>query len=569
MTRIGLTIATAAALLSACGDGGGSYDGGYGGAPDFGSGRWSDLGAAAECQGANDCPPNDFCNSFHQCVPIPPGDPGGGGDDGGVGGPPALPPEQKLSTEAPASGKRFVYVAIASQDTVVKIDSLPGGRAVRTIAVGHLPGQLHTMPGQDVALVLNRGSDSATLLRSHDDGSDDVSTFPTAPGLNALTVSPDGRYGIAFFDLDASGGVLAPKQTFQEVTLFAVAAAGKEQAINLSVGFKPSEIQYAPDGGSAYIVTEEGVSVLPLAQVPKPGIVPTVPLRKDPLAEPPPSRVLITPDSKYALALIPQMPGVRVVTLAGGTITDLAMSGEATDLAVTPSGKLALATLRDKQSVAFFDLPGALTDPKKIDEVSIGKYVAGQVLIAADGAHALLYTNAVDQKVLMVADLVSHAIKVLPLKKGIRGALLSPDGKAAVVLHNKVPGTPSQNDTLEQYLDKLEGYSLFDVATGYAKLQPTDAPPGDIAFAPDSKSAYLLLHDPTQAVRSVEALDLTSFLVTSVPLGSPPVAVGVVPTTRQVYVAQDHALGRMTFIDADTFTTRTLTGFALNGEIIE
>ena len=69
--------------------------------------------------------------------------------------------------------------------------------------------------------------------------------------------------------------------------------------------------------------------------------------------------------------------------------------------------------------------------------------------------------------------------------------------------------------------------------------------------------------------KSVEAVDLTSFVITSVTLGSPPVAVGIVPQTAQVYVAQDHPLGRMTFVDQATFHKRTLTGFGLNGQIIE
>ncbi len=41
------------------------------------------------------------------------------------------------------------------------------------------------------------------------------------------------------------------------------------------------------------------------------------------------------------------------------------------------------------------------------------------------------------------------------------------------------------------------------------------------------------------------------------------------PATKQIYVVQSHALGRITFVDAGTFKTRTLTGFALNGGIIE
>jgi hypothetical protein len=43
----------------------------------------------------------------------------------------------------------------------------------------------------------------------------------------------------------------------------------------------------------------------------------------------------------------------------------------------------------------------------------------------------------------------------------------------------------------------------------------------------------------------------------------------VVPATAQIYVAQDHPLGRMTFVDTQSFRTRTLTGYGLNSQIIE
>ncbi|MSP59471.1 MAG: hypothetical protein EXR72_03855 [Myxococcales bacterium] len=538
-------------LLSACGsESGGHYPGGAG-----------DLGGAGrQCFGANDCRQGEICSVFGACVPVAPA------SDGGT----TPPAEVAERPEPPASGNRYVYVALPTQDTVVKIDSQPGnGIPARTIAVGHGPAPLRTVPGQDIALVLNRGSNAASLIRARLDGGDDLVTLPTAPGHNQLAMSPDGRHAIAFFDFLASGGKLAPKQTFQEITVFALTPPGKEQAVRLSVGFRPSEVQFAPDGSAAWIITEQRISVLSLAQPPKPSIVPTVSLVKDPLTEPPPTGALVTRDGKLALARQPKLKGFRAVALDTGAITDVALPGEPTDLRLTPDGKLALLVLRDEHLVVFVDLPGDLLDPAKIEQVPTGDWTVGQAVITADGARALLFANAVNQKALLVADLKARQVKVLPLKKGVRQVLPSPDGRTAVILHNKTPGTPAQTDTLDEYLDKLQAYSLFDLQSGFAKLQPTAAPPGDVAFAPDARSAYLLLSDAGNAVRSALVLDLRSFLVHSVELGSPPVALGVVPMTRQVYVAQTHALGRLTFVATDTFKTRTLTGFALHGGIIE
>jgi hypothetical protein len=151
----------------------------------------------------------------------------------------------------------------------------------------------------------------------------------------------------------------------------------------------------------------------------------------------------------------------------------------------------------------------------------------------------------------------------------VRTVFGSPDGKTVLVVHNKAPGTPSKEDGLELYVDKSYGYSLLSLAASFSKLHLCGADPGPVVFAPDSLSAYLSLSDPAQGLRTVESIDIKSFGVTSIALGSAPVSLGVLASTKRVYVAQDHPLGRVTFIDMGTSATRTVTGFVLNGQIIE
>ena len=267
--RIGLFAAVLALSGGGCGDSGGGW--GYEPrASDLAMwGARADMAPGRSCLGANDCAPGHYCNVFGVCVEKeqePMAEPDAG--------PPPTPPEVEARVETPAIGKRHVYVAVAAQDTVVKVDSQ--SLKLSTITVGKDPGALRTAPGQDVAIVLNRQSATAMVLRSKDDGGDTVITLPTVDGLNQLVMSPDGRHAVAFFDLTVAGGNLIPKQTFQEVTLLAL-EAGKEQAVNLSVGFRPSEVQFAADGQAVHVITEEGVSSVRLTPTPKPSIVPTVP----------------------------------------------------------------------------------------------------------------------------------------------------------------------------------------------------------------------------------------------------------------------------------------------------
>ncbi len=511
---------------------------------------------AERCFGANDCPPGWQCNEFGYCSPL-------SAADGGVGGD-AQPAEVEEDREAPQGGKRYVYVAIAEQDMVVKIDSKT--LQVRTIKVGDNPGALRTVGGEDLALLLDRDDATATLLRSKADGSDEVLTLPTARGLNRLAVSPDGRFAVAYFVVSREASEL-PGDTFQEVTLLRLAS---HQSVDLSVGYRPSGVQFSADGTRAFVITEQGVSVIDLAETVAPAIVPTISYFEDPLTEAKPEEVRVTPDGELALLRQPGVAGLRAVELSTGEIHDLPLPGVPSDLDLTPDGKLALAVLRDQRQLAIIDLERFLAEPGPgAIEILQSEHRFGQATLTGDGRRVFLFTNATDDEVLLVVDLATRTLAAIPLQKAVRAVRPAPDGKTAMILHSKKPGPPTTTDNLEDYVDRRHGYSLLDVESGFVKLQLTDAAGGASTFDPSGETAYLLLSDPQLGVRLVEAIDLISFLVVRVPLGSNPASVGLVPATNQVFVAQNHPLGRVTFIDQESQTTRTLTGFALNSQVIE
>jgi DNA-binding beta-propeller fold protein YncE len=521
----------------------------------------ADAGArpSTPCHGANECGPGEECNEFGYCQTIH------STADGGVGEG-LLPPEVESKTEPPVGGKRFVYVAVPEQDMVAKIDS--ESLAVRAVTVGKDPGALRTIAGEDVAVLLNRGSATASILRSTPDGGDAILTLKTSSGLNQLAVSPDGKHAVAYFDVILARGAIPPKQSLQEVTLIHL-EAGQEQSVVLPVGFRPSDVQFSAAGDKAFVLTEQGFSVIEFAKVTQPTLVPTIPLVRDALKETKPSEVLVTPDGKLALLRQDGTKGIRAVSLETKEMTDVVLPGEPTDLDLTVDGALAVAVLRDASQVALLDIPGDLHDPTQIEMLLTTGYTVGQVAVTQDNKTAFLFSNATEQKVLLVADLKARTLAASPLKKGVRSVQSTPDGRIAVVLHNKVPGTPTPEEGLDALLDKSWGYSLYSLDSGFIKLQLTDADPGPLAFSPDSLTGYLLLNDPSRSVRSVEALDLKSFLVSSIGLGSPPVSVGVMAATRKVYVTQSHPLGRVTFVDMGSLKTKTVTGFELNSHIVE
>jgi len=157
------------------------------------------------------------------------------------------------------------------------------------------------------------------------------------------------------------------------------------------------------------------------------------------------------------------------------------------------------------------------------------------------------------------------------MKKAARAAAISPTGTTALVIHAKAPGDPAGAASVDEYIDRSYGYSLIDLATGFAKLQLTPVDPGPFAYAPDGAKVYVALDggDALTAPRALQVVQTQTGVVTSKPLGSPPSAVGVLPGVGQAFAAQRHPLGRITFVSLATDAVRTVTGFDLNGDIVE
>jgi DNA-binding beta-propeller fold protein YncE len=294
-----------------------------------------------------------------------------------------------------------------------------------------------------------------------------------------------------------------------------------------------------------------------------------VPYAEDPLDDTTPTEVQVTPDGRYALLRLSGKALLRSVELPSGKIIDLPLGAEPTDLDLNAAGDLAIVVLREANTLAFVEVPEAFADPLRVEAVT-SEHPFGQATVSADGARAFLFTNATNEEVLLVADLQTRELSPVRMQKGIRAVRVAPDGKTALVLHNKLPDAPQTGDDADTLIDKQEGYTLLSVAARFpTKLQITETAVGQTAFAPDSEHGYLLLSDQQADIRLLEAIDLRSFLVDRVELGSPPAGIGVLPATEQIYVAQNHPLGRVTFVDSKTHKTRTLTGFALNSQVIE
>lgn len=496
---------------------------------------------------------------------------GAAGTSGGANGAPVpeLPPEREevREFEAPRAGARFVYVVNTKRDTVAVIDST--NLVIRTVNVGDGPLGVVTPPGKDVALVLNAGSSDVSILRSGPEGTK-VTTVPSIPGANTISVAPDGAHAIVWNDRRVGGATAAPVGSSQDIALIALSDAG-DTAVPLTVGFRPTQVTFSSDGASGFVITEDGISLVPFAAVTEPRLLPLVPLPTRAKAET--RDVIVTADGKLALTRVDGSPTLDVIDLVGAAHTRVALDlgSPVSDLDLAADGSFALATLREARSVVRIALPAGLADAAGRITATFPDEIVGSAVITPDGRKALLYTTVVAQPRVLVVDMATPTSYVpVPLHKGIRAVAVSPDSRRALVIHNKAPGSPTDSGIDEDERNaRSYGYTLLDFETGFAKLQLTPDDPGPLAIASDSSVAFVLFRNDKTGVRLVQRIVLGSFFVADVVLGSPPVSIGALPASRRMFVNQVHPEGRLSFIDWDSGSVASVTGFELNGRIVE
>jgi hypothetical protein len=549
-------------------------------------------------------------------VQVPSGLPGRGTTESGAAGssasapigsmPPAtpgstdtttLPPEVELvvDLQLPQASENYVYAANPEAGTVAVIDAAT--QAIHTVETAGRPTYLRTLAGSDSAIVLNLGSSSqssaptASVIRTRE-GSSTSADIEVVSGANAIGVAPDSKHAVVYYNASYASANTG-SGSFQDVSVLVLSSDGKgDKAINMTVGFRPRALFFAADGQRAFVVTEDGVSVLDFAQVERDGsgIARLVTFGDVDLKA---VDVAITPDGRFALARAEGQGLLHLVELNGNAprkLLDLSLAYRGpvienpddagvpaelpfavTDLDVLPDGSAAIAVLRNQRAILRIPLPAGFDDSTKVSTISVGEEVVGSVTVSDDGKVALLYTTAIDFERLTIVELDSSAPpRTVGLRKAVQAVAFTPDNKSALITHKRADGDPFQPGiSPDLMLDRSDGYSLLRVASGDVKLQQTASALGPIVMVPDSSFLFILFRNDARSLREVHRVSLSSFLVDPITqLENPPISIGVAPASQSVFVNLLHPDGRMTFIDwNDPSSIKTVTGFELNSRI--
>lgn len=523
---------------------------------------------------------------------------GGNGDSNGsdldAGG---LPPEEEesLSFERPQAGATSVYVPNPATDRVAIVNA--STFAIETVKVGRSPTYTATVPGKDVAIVLNLGTRDASLLRTLD-GDTQVTALPVGHDANAIAIAPDGEHAVIYYD---SRDPNQTAQSFQDVTVVDL-TPGKEAARGVSVGFRPRAVTFSADGDTAFVITEDGISIVDLNAADQGPVIARLVSLGDGLTDPLSVDVAITPNGKFALSRRMGETILRLISLEDGQITPLdlkvlqqqtpgseasdagvdagaddeptlaAGNLEITDVDVAPDGTFALAVARSHRALIRVPIPLGFGTPSLMSVVRVPDQLIGSVSIANTGKLAIVYTTAAPVEGVTLVSLDSSApVRGVRLRKSVRAVALSNDGTRALILHDKSDGSPSDfGITEEDRIDRSEGYSLVDTASGFAKLQLTGArvKERDIVVTDDASRLFALLRDDNAGERSLQMADLGSFQVSTTRLVAPPSSIGIVPGEGRLFVGQELTGGMITFVDVETGAVqKAVTGFELTSRI--
>ena len=476
--------------------------------------------------------------------------------------PPPPPPEKELESafEAPVATDRYIWTANPTTGRVALIGA--HDFSVRLAEAGLAPTTVAALTGnqdEDAAIVLNAGSNDATILRVDADAAIRSTTVETHAGANAVAVSPKGGYAVIWTNAaKLEGTTLDPTEGLQDVTI--VKFGDPPTASVLSVGYRPSQVAFDEDEKHAFVVTQPGLSVIDLGNEPAPGDL--VELTADAFDASVARDVTVTPDGHYAVVRVDGQMALGFVDLGAGTRTNLSLGDYVTDLDLSDDGKLAFAVSGGELVVVPVP-PPADADPDAFVRAGTQGLTARSVSLSRDASLALLYSNAANSPyvgILSADD--NHAVydgRAVDVKAPVLAAFASPDAQHGIAFQETAATST-----------KGGAFSIVSAQSDRApKVVGTDAPPIALAFSPEGAEAVIATRDLTKQSYGVYLVELANLAQKFVELASPPLSAGIVPAANRAFVAQAHPEGRITFVNLDDGAEHTLTGFELAAKVMQ
>ncbi len=450
---------------------------------------------------------------------------------------------------APAATDAYVFVANPGRDTVTRI--AVSDLAVLTTEVGHIPSTVQTTSDYSLAITLDEGDDSVTVIAAE---TMEAVSVEIRDNMNSLSLSPAGDWAMTWYDPDKeslgdSNGVVS----FNEVSFIRL---DPPTHVPMAVGYNPKGVRWSDDGKLAIVVSDGSLSVVDLtAATPSPT---RIMLAEDELDAPVAEEVVLTPDGLYAFVRQREVETLQIVDLAAGTVTPVDVGEDPTDMDVTPDGQRLAVVARSARQIWSYDVDDPFATPSLLDFPSDTAW--GAVSFAHGGDTAILYTSSALVASLAVWDTTTDLFDERSLIKPVKTIALSPVGDVAMVFHTKEDA--EDTDPSEEFYNEWAVTLMETDGLGENRMV-VEAEPTGYSVTDDDRWGFYVM----EGVPTLEALSFESLLPEHLKLASDPVFVGTLPGRTLAWTSQQHELGRISFYDPDADELNTITGFELNSDI--
>ncbi|AWV90245.1 YncE family protein [Bradymonas sediminis] len=303
--------------------------------------------------------------------------------DAGTGADDDFVPEQEEDFEfsAPAVVGEQVYVANETLNSVAVIDSR--NLSITTRQVGFRPTGIvgpdaeRAEPSDDArVMVLNEGSNSVSILETGDAAvsPESVHTVKVMANANRIAMEPTGESAVVWYDpASAEAGDAAGD-------LSSVSVVRNGKSFQISVGFHVRSVAFDDAGTRALILTDDGLSVIELAQVDGDSIA--LPMQVVPeqfsSTQPEDLEVLMTRDGKWAITRSATFSGVVLMDIDADTLHFMALPEIPTDIDLIEGDELeVLIMLRNAGKAVRASVPDGFRDAAAALNVVVEPVVLG------------------------------------------------------------------------------------------------------------------------------------------------------------------------------------------------
>ncbi len=479
----------------------------------------------------------------------------------------------------PITSEKYLFILNPSNNSIAVIE--PETLKVFSVKVDFSPKNLVVIPGTDYALVLADKASKIAMLSINKE-STEILSFPLGQQYNDISVSPDGKYIIAFYNeiLRQNNEIYPGEGRINLIKTEDISGLknnpNEKIYKEIDVGRRITNIFYSLERNTAYIVSKERIYLLRF---------------DDPFNEKGNQEFVnidgsFTENIRNRLSDSVQNSDYIVLRYTGGKSLLIVSTRDLktytidfeeiiTDMKYTKNMDRIILSFRDTGKVKIVPVPDGISDNSQIKEINLGEFLAGSVEICESQTYkkALIYTNAYYREEMMILDLNDYSFEKIDhsyeLDKAIDYIVCSPDGYNTVIIHKKGID-PNEDDPTEIAINNQEGFSVFGMLKKQINTQLLlTSQPKTVTFLDDSSYAMITGTNPSISEYRSYIIDLSKSIINdeNIQFYSDIVYAGSIPGKNIFYVLQKHPVGRISFIFMPGQTMKTITGFELNSLI--